>query len=326
MQATISKRKPGIVDTLGAGFENINRRPWLVLVPILVDLLLWRGPLVTPLPLAQRLLNWYESALGAGANLVAPNGQRFEELRQTAEAAVAGFNMLSLLVLNFIANVPTTTSGHQADTPIVIPVSSEVAFVLLVITLQLLGVLLGCVYFGLIAQQVRDGTVRPLLLLAKLRSYFLSVVVLGLMLLGVLVALGVPLSLLVTFAVMAGGPVGSGLAAALLAGLYVAGMWALLFLFFTLDAIVVSEVRALRAILNSVSIVGKNFWSALAFVALTVLILTGTQIIWSNLSDSTLGTVAGILGNAYIASGLAAASMLFYQSRLAGLEHHGNDK
>jgi hypothetical protein len=70
-------------------------------------------------------------------------------------------------------------------------------------------------------------------------------------------------------------------------------------------------------------VVAKNFWSAIGLISLTLLILTGTQIIWTSISFSSWGVMAGVVGNAYVASGLAAASMLFYRSRLAGLEDNG---
>jgi hypothetical protein len=35
---------PSVIDTLTAGYETINRRPWLILLPIALDLLFWLGP------------------------------------------------------------------------------------------------------------------------------------------------------------------------------------------------------------------------------------------------------------------------------------------
>ena len=41
-------RKSGVIDTISAGYAAINRQPWLLLAPILLDLLLWLGPRVSP--------------------------------------------------------------------------------------------------------------------------------------------------------------------------------------------------------------------------------------------------------------------------------------
>src|SRR5438552_14178602 len=37
----------GLIDTLQAGFNTINRHLWLLLLPLIVDLLLWVGPQLT---------------------------------------------------------------------------------------------------------------------------------------------------------------------------------------------------------------------------------------------------------------------------------------
>ena len=324
--AKTNKKQMGIIDTFTAGFEMVNRALWVMIVPVLVDLLLWRGPHITPAPLFQRLLVWYQASLAPAAEFLAPSGQRIEDIRQTLEAVAASYNMLSLLVLNFIANVPTTTGGRAADTTLVVTISSEGAFAILFVLLELTGLLLGCIYFGLIAQQVREGQTDLADLSAKLWSYFAAMLVLGLIYIGAIVALALPTTLLVAGSRMVGA--GATNFAVGLAGTvaYFLAMWSLIFLFFATDAVVVSEVRAPRAILNSVLVVGKNFWSTLALIALTFLILAGTQVIWNSLSGSTLGVVVGIAGNAYIASGLTAAGMLFYKSRLAGLEENGIEK
>jgi hypothetical protein len=322
----IQNKPPGLVDTLNAGFVALNKRLWIVALPVLLDLLLWRGPHVTPLPLGQRFLAWYQDALGAGGgDLLAPSGQRVDELVQMAEAALASFNMLTLLILN-IASVPTTTAGRPGDTSLVFEINSEASFAVLVVLLLLLGVLLGSIYFGLVAQQVRDGTVSPRRLAAKVGPYLASLVSLMLILFLGAVLLSVPLVLLATFGMLLGGVMAQIAIGIIGSVIYFVGVWAFLLLFFSVDAVVVSEVGAPRAILNSVLVVGRNFWSSLGFIALIFVIISGMQVIWSNLSYSTWGVVAGILGNAYIASGLVASTMLFYQSRLVKLEENGSIK
>ena len=41
---------PGIIDTLSAGFQTVNRHLYLLLVPILLDLFYWLGPRLTVKP------------------------------------------------------------------------------------------------------------------------------------------------------------------------------------------------------------------------------------------------------------------------------------
>src|SRR5262245_39887083 len=39
---------PGIIGSLRAGFDVVSGHVWLILVPILLDLVLWLGPRVSP--------------------------------------------------------------------------------------------------------------------------------------------------------------------------------------------------------------------------------------------------------------------------------------
>ncbi|MGH2458559.1 MAG: hypothetical protein ACRDIY_06790, partial [Chloroflexota bacterium] len=93
----------------------------------------------------------------------------------------------------------------------------------------------------------------------------------------------------------------------------------MIYLFVRVDAIVVSEVGPVRAAANSARVVANNFWSTVGFILLVYVISLGTQVIWKALGDNDAGMIVAIIGNAYIASGLTAASLLFYKTRLARL-------
>ncbi len=97
-------------------------------------------------------------------------------------------------------------------------------------------------------------------------------------------------------------------------------LWMQLYLFFAPDAIFVSQVGPRQAIRRSVAVVRANFWAAVRIVVLITIILLGMGQVWLALaSRAPWGPALGILGNAYIASGLAAASMLFYRERMDAL-------
>ena len=95
-------------------------------------------------------------------------------------------------------------------------------------------------------------------------------------------------------------------------------LFAGLHLFFSVAAIFVSGAGPLAAIQRSVGVVRKHPWASLALVLLTWLILAGMDRVWDALAFQLpfpAGAVVGILGNAYIASGLIAAGMVFYTQR-----------
>ena len=100
----------------------------------------------------------------------------------------------------------------------------------------------------------------------------------------------------------------------LLAGL----LFAIVHLFFAIAAIFVSGAGPLGAIQRSVGLVRRHLWPSVALMVLTWLILAGMGRVWDLLASdlqSPYGVVLGILGNAYVASGLIAAGMVFYIQR-----------
>jgi hypothetical protein len=89
-------------------------------------------------------------------------------------------------------------------------------------------------------------------------------------------------------------------------------------LFFAVDAIFVSKAGPLSAIQRSVGVVRRHLRPSVALIVLTWLILAGMARVWDILASnlqSPYGVVLSILGNAYIASGLIAAGMIFYTQR-----------
>jgi hypothetical protein len=108
----------------------------------------------------------------------------------------------------------------------------------------------------------------------------------------------------------------------LLSILTMALVWVGVYLYFVPDAIFVSQVGPLRAVRNSVLVVRGSFWSAVGIIVLVTVLLLGMGRVWELLAGTLpgpLGVGVGILGNAYIASGIIAASMGFYRERIEHL-------
>ena len=183
----------------------------------------------------------------------------------------------------------------------------------------MVGTFLGCLFLGVLAQQVRDGKISPTVLIKRVEVYFVSVLGFVLLLIGMFVAISIPVG--IVFAVIS--LISAGIATALLSAMgalaQVFGILVLIYLFFWIDAIVVSDAGPMRAAVNSARVVASNFWSSVFFMALIEVITLGTFEIWSQIVGTPLGTIVAIIGNAYIATGLAAAAMLFYQTRVSRL-------
>jgi hypothetical protein len=309
-----------VIDTLSAGFQLVNRAPGLLLIPVLLDLLLWLGPKLSIASLAERALGRVlptveQLGQGAGPSAADQLGQLDQQVSLIREGAQA-FNLLSLLAFSgwtIRTAVPPERSGAAG----VIEISTVSILAAMALALALAGIALGCFWLGALAQHVRDGRLDLGALLSAAPRYWLAI--LGFLLLAAVaaVALMVPLTMAAVVVQIVAPSSGASVGAQFL--FWVAALVAIIFLTFLIDAIVVSEVGPLRAALNSIRVVSSNFWPSLGFIIITWVIMSGMGLIWGSLARAPAGQAVAILGNGYIESGLAAASMLFYRNRISRL-------
>src|SRR5262249_16167577 len=125
--------------------------------------------------------------------------------------------------------------------------------------LELVGTLIGCLYLGAIAQEVRDGRVSLGALARRVWLFWLSVI--GFVVLAIVAAtlIAIPIALAVTMVRLISPEIGAALATLLTLGAQVAAILLVIYLFFLVDAIVVSQVGPIRAAVNSARVVANNF-------------------------------------------------------------------
>lgn len=326
----------GLIDTLSSGFRVVQRRPWLVLLPVLLDLWLWLGPRWSIQPLADSLLR-----LLAPDNLPPEMAPLVEPYQQLVTAAGANFNLWWL--------VDSNPAWLRAVTPgLIQPVGlgaapgvvemPAVALLLWAPLVLLLGVALGSAFLAAVASQLPapepaqdepaapgrpvDGVEQaqaPLgaghWLRRALRTFVLATLF-GLLIVALIILASLLLSVALTpvFVVAPGAAAGVASMAALLLGWL--GVVAYILLYFVLAAVVSDGVGLRQAVWRSVNVVSRNFWSTLGLVLLVTVILWGFGLIWQRLAASgSLGVAVAILGNAVLITGLTAARLIFYRDR-----------
>ena len=294
-------RHRGVIDTLSAGYALIHRQPWLMLVPILLDVFLWRGPKVSLAALVAAALD--------APGLDERSRQMLDQSRPELLQLAGDFNLLLLLApaqLGPRLGVPSALAlvgggGLGGERPL--QGWGDVAMVAVLALLVGLG-LSGLFRAGLALQLGQDG-IRPgeLLRQGLLGAWRLVLLVALTLLLACLAAIPLALGRLVV-----------GDAALVLATLVV--LWAMVYCFFAPEIIFVGRVGPWRALRESVTLVHGSFWPALGLIVLTTVILLGMAQVWLVLQGRGAGgMVLAILGNAYVASGLVGASMVFYRER-----------
>jgi hypothetical protein len=320
VQPASSKAPPGLIDTLTGGFDHVNRIPGIIALPILLDLALWLAPRLSAAPALHLLIQRMGQLISASAVTAADPTtlDQFHQVLSDVDAASGGSNLLTLLSSNpFNLNFAGIPGIAPASIGGVFPwqVQSPGTLLFVAAGLELVCMLLGCIYLGALAQEVREGRLSLARLGVRVWSYWLSLI--GFILLAVLAMILISIPIGIALAVV--GMVAPVVAELLGEALAIVGILVGIYLFFLVDAVVVSEAGPLRAVVNSARVVANNFWSAVGFIILESLIAQGMLLVWTQMSKNPFGTAVAIIGNAYVMSGLAAASMRFYQTRLARL-------
>lgn len=298
----------GIIDTLGEGFASLNRRLWVVLLPIALDLLLAFGPGVSSAPVNSRLVDYLTSfAQSAGdAEAQAPLLENLQE----GKAELMQANLLAVLALHLPSAVTVTSLVPAIRGPVVAEVDSLPAWLVWVAVLATAGIALASVYLASLARCVRAG--QGSLSAESSRTFGRMLTLYGMVLF-----VGVPLlvvAMLVVGLVGMLAPIMGSLLGTMLMALL---MLALFYAAFTEEAIVLQGMWPVPAALASARMVYRHFWTSLGFIALVMIITTGMPVVWRMIAPDALGMLAAIVGNAYVSSGLSVAAMLFFWQRQA---------
>ncbi|WP_026370524.1 hypothetical protein [Kallotenue papyrolyticum] len=305
--ASKTARLPSLIDTIGQGFGAVNRRLWVLIIPLVLDLLYWLGPRLSFQPLIERL----------GALLRAMDPNAWQQLEQQVGPLLApGSSPIDLTLpgLPSMINLLAPRLAHLPPPPTQPPVWYVGSVGVLVGAVALLGLaalLATTIYLVALAGALR-GREQPPLTLRRWGQILGSTLTIGLMLLGVLLLVTLPLSIVASLAQLASPLLASLM---LLMGLALL-FWLLFTASFAFDAVVMSDVGPLRALLTSLLLVQRCFWGAAGLLVLGWLILAGLSLIWQQVAISTTGMLLAMLGSAYISSGLAAAHLVFYRDRL----------
>jgi hypothetical protein len=317
----------GIIDTLSAGFDRTARRLWLIVLPVLLDIAIWMGPKLS----LNRLTTEAIALLPNAADLGSQYAEAIEILRGWLTDIGATTNMMAMLSMRLLGLpsltdtlAPTTLPFGAVQRSLEIP--TGLSFVGVALLLTLVSLLLGCFCLSLIAQDARDGDASLSYVLQVAGRSWIRLVTLVLV---------VALAIIV---VSIGIAVASGLVAVLsvdLAGLLLTLFgWGFLSIctygavifYFTSRAIILDDRGVRRSVWNALNVVHRSFLPSIGFILLVSVLQTGLLYIWRMLAVSPAGTLAGILGNAYVSTGLIMASFIFYRDRYGAWQEASVEK
>lgn len=302
MSSTKAKPK-GVIDSLGEGFTLVFRRPYLLALPIALELILWNVPRIKAAPLFSRVIDAFTSFSGREAS---PDQLlQLNSLTQQTTNVLDSVNLLAMLSwqLPKLASLGLQGGGKAVE------IGSWPALLGITLALAAGALLAGCLFLQPMAFIIREGQVTTRRVLQSLRRgyvrlavYLVTVVAIGTIILlvtGVLAAVGFgAVPALFTLSVLV------ALVGALLLSFY---------LFFGEEAVFVGELGGFSAIRESYRVVRTNFWSVAGLFLLITIISQGLGVVWLSLTRTLPGLYVAILGNSFIGTGMAAAVMVYYR-------------
>jgi hypothetical protein len=306
----------GIIDSISAGFRVVQRHPWLIILPLLVDIWLWLGPHLSISQIVELLLKtWPTAELPSDISQMVIASQ--EMLRDIGQQ----FNLF-WLVSNSLTWFNVLLPGLVAPARFAAamqPQQVQLATVWIAAPLALAaGLGLGSAFIISVTAQMQPATGSAGFWLRRgLRVWGLTALyalALSGMLLAVLMISSLGLSFLLLLAPSLATPLAS--LGVLLGGWVL--IWFYLILYFVVAALAWDGATLRQAVWYSANVVGRNFWSTLGLIVLITVILGGFQFIWQRLAQ--IGpwlVIVCIAGNAFLLTGLTAARLVFFQDRLA---------
>ena len=298
---------PRIIPSLVEGFNAVASNIYLVLFPILLDLLFWLGPRLRVkqffMPMMMEAAELSSAAYGLQAT------DFIETTRQIWISIFEQFNLLFSL-RTFPIGIPSLLVSYLAEAnpigmPLTIEVTSGNMILLWIISCLLIGLVLGSIYYALTAYAAVGR--RPLDA-STIVNQAIQAFILSMMLLVAITLLTLPVSCLLSSLMMVMPSLGTFPFAVL--GLML--VWVFLPLVFSPHGIFAGELKAARSVVTSFRLVRSLMAGTGTFFILLIIIGYGMDILWTTPQAESWLLLVGIFGHAFISSGLLAASFRYY--------------
>lgn len=329
--SAVQIRPPQLIQSLTAGFNMVTNNIALILLPIALDLLLWFGPHL-------RMKTLFEPLLADMFKLIRQPSMLemrpfWDNMEKFLNLFLNQFNLVSTLS-TFPIGVPAMMAAKSPlNTPLgaapIVEIRSEVQIILLWLGLNLAGLGLGTLYFAWVAQgcsrtmvptdcgenantrgfagkipPFRPGVLawQAVQVLAMVIIFFLIGVV------TIFPAVMVASTLIYVSPFL--------FQAAMFMIMFVV-VWFLVPLAFSLHGIFLCGQSVINAMLTSARVVRFSLPGTGMFLLMIIVLYQGMGVLWHVPPDNSWLMLMGIFGHAFIATGLLAASFVYYRGGLA---------
>jgi len=304
--ATPTEKHPRVIESLADGLSLALARPWLLIVPMLLDLYYWLGWKVSVASLASPIGDW----------ILRQDQAESADVSQgiTSLGRADSTQLVAALTPSLLVGAPGNDIYSFIERTRLTPDHWAIA------TLLLAGFMIGaCLLHMVFVVPLADAAIDRIrtpraTASAIARAWWrsiclhLTVVGIGALLLGP--AMIASLAMIVV-----------GLDPTPLLGIAALGFSAAVFLvwWFALKAIAVNDVGPLRALKYGFMVVRNRLWSVIGFVAAWLLLSFGLGQLWLEIASSAPGLLVGVIANAFFAAGVTMAGMIFYRRSIESI-------
>ena len=305
-QAGAGRTIPGVIDTIGTAYAMLNRQPYLVTMLVMLDLVYWLGPRLSPVAFTARVTQWLGQAGPdtQAQSLVQDFGAQFDNLLLLLSVSIP--TLVFALGVDRMPQLSALSWSVELPWWLVPP---------LALTLAALGVLVGMGYLTMLGRLVRGQPAAITGLPRVALRNGLTMIGVYLVLLGLFVLILMPAIITSVLSVIIG--IDALILPIVSLFLFALSLWAFLLTFFVEEAIVLSQAGPLRALYLSYHLLRSQFWPAVRFIVVVMIIQTGAPIALSLFTATPWGVPFALVSYAYLITGLALASMIFYRDRVS---------
>lgn len=300
---------PNTIASLRAGFDAIANKIVIIIIPVLLDLLLWLGPHLQVKTLITNYVNQMISTL----SLTLQQGDIISSASDTLRMIASQFNLFSIL-RTFPVGVPSLMATRfpvliPNGAPASIDITNPLVVILIFIGLFICGLTIGSLYYLLVAQVSLNNKVQYQSLLKSWIWSASQVIFLALALIILFLVISIPSSCIISSIALLGLPLGQ-FAVFIYIGII---LWLAFPLLFSAHGIFVNHNNALASVQRSMLMTRMTLPTTALFLLCIFAISELLNILWRVPPEKSWLTLIGVFGHAFITSALLAASFIYYR-------------
>ena len=304
------------------GFNAVANHAYLIIFPLLLDLFIWFGPIMTTTHSLNSFMKLFQQ--GMQEQLQQPEViAQFKSIQPTLNEFIASFNLFGFLntmpigipSLMAFQNITETPLGLVQKLSTTSILQEFGIFILILVT----GSILGGIFLSEIGRSCNQEVDKQSFSIKNLSKNTFWLVILNFALWALIILVLFPSMTIVVLLTMINGTLGNIANFVVLLVLF----WMVIPLIFTPHAIIIQQINPLKALLSSTRLIRYYLPGTGFFILFSLLLYQGlNQFLWLQPVVSSYMLLGGIFGHAFISTGLLASSFYYYQDGVNWMNHN----